>query len=344
MSYVRVRDSGSVQATAVAFAVLSITCLIGLSAGSTWIPLPQLCSELIASPFAANARDSLVWEFRMPRVLLCVIIGASLSIAGVAIQTGARNPLADPYILGVSSGACFGAVLVLLIGLQMFRGLVLTSGALCGGIAATAAVLLLARDHGTLSPHRLILSGVAVTYLLTALTSFCLLLIDRNHFGGSNNFLFWAMGSFSRARWGDLPIPAAALGICMLVLAGHARILDVMNMNDESVSALGVDPDRMRLRLFFVVAVLVASSVAVSGQVGFVGLVIPHIARRLVGASHLQCIPLAGVIGAIFLVIADAVARTIIRPQEIPVGVITAGCGAPFFIAILRSRMGGVGR
>lgn len=325
------------------FLVFVVTFVLALSAGPTWISPYQLCEGLWTAA-SADPSHSIVWEYRLPRVLLSMVVGASLSVAGVAIQTGARNPLADPYILGVSSGACFGAVLVLLLGQNSFRGVLLTSGALCGGLSATACVFLLAKDRGTLSPHRLILSGVAVTYLLTAMTSFCLLLIDRNNFGGANNFLFWAMGSFSRTRWSDLPIPVGTLVVTVVALFVHTRLLDVMNMDDESVFALGVNPDRIRLRLFFVVAILVASSVAVCGQIGFVGLVVPHVARRLVGASHWRSIPLAAIIGAVFLCLADATARTVIRPQEIPVGVITAGCGAPFFIILLRTRLGGAGQ
>jgi iron complex transport system permease protein len=329
----------------ISIGILVAVILLSMAAGPRWLSLAEIlemCTNgLIAKPESGFA---VIWQHRVPRVILSSIVGASLAVSGLAIQTAVRNPLADPYVLGVSSGACTGAVLLLLGGSHLFGGSALFAAAFCGGLLTSIAVYLLARHRGTLSPHRLILSGVAVTYMLTAVTSFCLLLIDRNNFGGTNNFLFWAMGSFARSRWDDLFLPLSMLFICTTALALQSRVLDVLNMNDESALALGVRPDIVRLGLFFLISLMVASSVAACGQVGFVGLVVPHISRRLLGCSHRHSLPLAAIIGASFLTLADAVARTIASPQEIPVGVITAGCGAPFFIALLRTRGGGVGQ
>lgn len=319
--------------------VMSI--FLSLSMGATTISFSTsirvICSHLWPTiGISMPEGGAIIWNHRMPRVLLSALVGAALAVSGTTVQTAVRNHLADPYILGVSSGASFGAVLLLWLSPTAFHGPSLFIAAFCGGAVTSIAVYLLASRRGTISPQRLILAGVAMTYLLNSATSFVLLKIDRQNFGGSNNFLFWSMGSFARARWEDLPIPTIVLITGLFCLLAQGRVLDVMNLSDESALSMGVRPGAVRLWLFAVVSCLVASSVACVGQVGFIGLMIPHISRVCCGSNHRRNLSCAALIGAAFLLVADAFARTIALPQEIPVGVITAGCGAPFFLFLLR--------
>lgn len=327
--------------------VLGASVLVSLSAGARWIPvtttLPAICGQVFPGLGLELPEGwSIIWQHRVPRVVLAAVVGAALAITGVTVQTIVRNPLGDPYLLGVSSGACFGAVLLLFFRPQQFQGPSLFFAAFAGGLFTSLVVYGLARQRGTIVPQQLILAGIAATYLLAAATSFFLLQLDRQNFGGSNNFLFWSMGSFARAHWRDLPIPIITLTVGLAILLLNGRVLDLMNLNDESVAAMGLHPGAVRARLFVVTSLLVASSVAAAGQVGFVGLVIPHVTRAFCGVAHRRNLCCGALMGAAFLVTADTLSRVVVRPQEIPVGVLTAGCGAPFFIALLRRGWRGV--
>jgi iron complex transport system permease protein len=332
----------------ITFALLCAgSAIFSLSAGARWFPLGDSARLVVARAFpalgiATPAQQDIIWNYRVPRVLLAAMVGAGLAVAGVTVQTAVRNPLGDPYILGVSSGACLGAILLMCLWPGAFHGSGLFMAAFIGGLTTSVIVYGLASQRGSIAPRQLVLAGIAATYLLNSAISLCLLQVDRQSFGATNNFLFWSMGSFARASWMDLPIPAITLSLALAVLLLQGRVLDVLNLDDESVKALGLNPSAERAKLFVVVSLLVAASVASAGQVGFVGLMIPHISRMFCGSSHRHNLGSSALLGATCLLLADALARTAYQPQEIPVGVLTAALGGPFFIVLLRRSGGGV--
>lgn len=285
------------------------------------------------APALSATREAIVWDLRLPRVLLAALVGAGLSVCGAIMQSVSRNPLADPYLLGLSSGASFGAVLVVILGAG--GGLVaLSGGAFLGAMVAFAAVLLLAsggRRH--LSPARTVLAGVAIAYLGSALTS--LITIASADAQAIRSLLFWLLGTLSGARWGDLRTVAAVLLPVLAVCLWSARSLNAFTFGDDTAISLGVNVNRVRWSLLVATALVTATLVAVSGAIGFVGLVLPHAVRFVAGADHRRVLPLSALSGAIFLIWADTLARTMLEPREIPVGVITALCGVPAFAVLL---------
>jgi iron complex transport system permease protein len=278
---------------------------------------------------------SVIWQVRLPRVLLGCIVGAILGSAGMAMQAMVRNPLAEPHLLGVTAGASTGAAAAILFGIgAAFAGNSTAVTAFLGALAAMILILLLARsDRGT-SPTRLLLAGIAVGYLLSALTSLLILLASSNE--GARAVMFWLLGSLAQAKWEALPAVtvAAVVGIGMLFWC--RRRLDVVSVSDDLARSVGVHPDRTRFILVVVVALCVGAAVAVSGGIGFVGLVVPHIARRLVGTAHRYVLPAAALLGAVLLVWADVAARLVLEPRELPIGVVTGLIGAPVLIVLVR--------
>lgn len=281
-------------------------------------------------------RDAIVWDVRMPRALLAVGVGAGLAVCGAALQAMVRNVLADPYLLGVNSGASSGAAAAILFGAGAGAGAhALPLSAFIGALAASMLVLLVARSGGRVTSLRLLLAGVAVGYALYAVTSFLIFASDSAE--GSRSVLFWLLGSLSLASWGaPLVIVAVVVALTVLVLVGLGRQLDALAIGDETAHTLGVDPDAFRVRLLLLVALCVGVVVSASGSIGFVGLVIPHLARRVVGSAHRHMVPVAALMGAIFLLWADIVARTVLAPQEIPLGILTSLVGAPFLLVLIR--------
>lgn len=281
-------------------------------------------------------RDAIVWDVRLPRVILGAAVGAGLAVSGMALQAMVRNVLADPYLLGVSSGASSGAAAAILFGAGAGLGQhALPVSAFLGAMAASALVLLVARSGGRVTSIRLLLAGVAVGYALYALTSFLIFASDSAE--GSRSVLFWLLGSLGLAGWGaPLVIAVAVPTLTMLVLLHAGRRLDALSIGDETAQTLGLSPDRLRVRLLMLVALCIGVVVSAAGSIGFVGLVIPHLARRAVGSSHRVAIPVAALMGAVFLVWADVVARTLLAPQEIPIGILTSLVGAPFLLVLIR--------
>jgi iron complex transport system permease protein len=278
-------------------------------------------------------QDQAVWDFRLPRTLLAGLTGAGLALAGALMQAIVRNPLAEPYILGVSSGAGVGAVLVITLGSASLAGVTLSTAAFIGALVTTIAVYLLARQHGVLAPTRMILTGVALGSLLSAVTSYLTLTTEaQNVF----SVLFFLLGSVSAATFHQLIVPAVALTIVGVYVFTRPRALNALLVGDEAATALGVDVNRLRTYLMIAAALLTGSVVAVSGGIGFVGLVIPHIARIIVGTDHRRMLPVTVLGGALFLMLADLLARTVAQPTEIPIGIITAVVGAPFFLWLMR--------
>ncbi|MEU4768058.1 iron ABC transporter permease [Actinosynnema sp. NPDC023794] len=282
-------------------------------------------------------QDQAVWQFRLPRALLAGLAGAGLALAGAIMQVIVRNPLAEPYLLGVSSGAGVGAVLVITLGSAAVGGLPLGVAAFVGALVASACVALVARHRGVLSPTRMILSGVALGSLFSAVTSYLTLTTEaQNVF----SVLFFLLGSVSAASMSSLVVPAVAFVVACVVVGLRTRAMNALLTGDESATALGVDVNRLRAVLLVTAALLTGSVVSVSGGIGFVGLVVPHAARILVGADHRRMLPVAVLGGAAFLMLADLLSRTVAAPAEVPIGILTAVVGAPFFLWLMRRDTG----
>ncbi len=274
-------------------------------------------------------RDSIVWDLRLPRVLTAGAVGAGLALAGVVMQSITRNPLADPYLLGLSSGASLGAVAVLLLG----SAVLLPFAAFLGAMIALAATLLLAGAFGRITPGRTILAGIAVSALAGAITS---LIIFWTVTGDSyREILGWILGSLAGARWPAVGIAATAILIAGIPIMLSGRLLDSFAFGDTSATTLGVNVPRTRWIMLTAAALLTGAMVSVSGAIGFVGLILPHAVRLLVGPRHRLLLPLSALVGASFLIWADTAARALFDPRELPVGIVTAIIGAPVFAALL---------
>ncbi|MGH3753550.1 MAG: FecCD family ABC transporter permease [Pseudonocardiaceae bacterium] len=283
----------------------------------------------------SGAEDSIVWLVRMPRVVLGAVVGAGLALTGAALQAMVRNVLADPYILGVTSGASTGAAATILFGVGAAVGASsLTASAFVGALAATAALYLLARVGGQITAIRLLLAGVTIGYVLSAATSFLIFASDTPE--GARAVLFWLLGSLSLARWSSVGIAVLVVGAALVALVLWGRRFDALAIGDDTARTLGVPPTRFRIQALAVVSLCVGAVVAVSGGIGFVGLVVPHVARLCVGGAHRRVYPVAALIGAIFLVWADVVARIAFAPRELPLGIVTAVVGAPLLIILVR--------
>ena len=309
--------------------------------GTVTVPLAEVRSvigyHLAGGAEPSSLSDQIIWTIRVPRVLLASVVGAALSIAGVALQALVRNPLADPYVLGVSSGASLGAVLVMGAGLA---GVTTTAGAFAGATTTLLTVFVLAQRSGRLTDSRLVLAGVAVSYLAMAGTSLLQLRAEPTQVRG---ILFWLMGSVAGADWSKLGLPAAVMAVAAGYLVLQGRALNALAVGDDDAAALGVDVHRLRIILLLASSLLTATAVAVAGGVGFVGLMVPHAARLVVGSDHRKLLPVATLAGAVFLVLVDLATRTVDRPNEYPITVFTAALGAPFFLWLLRTARGGAG-
>lgn len=318
---------------------LVVVMLIGVTYGSVHIPFGNVWRVVLrhltwfeGAP-GPITDEQIVWQFRVPRVLLGALVGAALAVAGAALQTAVRNPLADPYTLGVASGASLGAVAAIVLGAEAVGGLGRSGAAFVGALLALAAVFWLGRLGGQMTATRLILAGVALSYVLSAATSYLQILARPQQLAA---ILYWLLGDLSQAAWEDLGLPAVVLVVALACLLVQSRGLNALMLGEESATALGISPSRLRLIIMVASSLLVAVVVSVAGAIGFVGLMIPHIVRMLVGPDHRRVLPVTALLGATFLVLADLVARTARPPAEIPIGIITAALGGPFFIWLLR--------
>jgi iron complex transport system permease protein len=285
---------------------------------------------------ASATTDAIVWDIRLPRVLLAGAVGAGLALVGAVLQATMRNPLADPYVLGISAGASFGAVIVF-VGIGGAT-LGLTTGAFAGAMVAFLAVVVLGAGRSVrIDPARIVLAGVAVASLFDAATS--LLIIAAADPAGTRGILYWLLGSLAGATWSDLAIALPLLAAGLGVMLAQARALNAMAIGDDDAAAVGVEVARVRWVLLVTSALLTGALVAVSGAIGFVGLLLPHATRLLVGRDHRLLLPATALAGATFLIWVDTFARTAFDPQEIPVGVATALIGAPAFAYVLWRRM-----
>jgi len=322
--------------------VLAILFAVGI--GAVAIPLP-ITVQVIGShllpgwiaPVADPTQDQIIWVFRLPRVLLAVVVGAALAVSGTALQAMTRNPLSDPYIFGVSAGASVGAVLVITLGSAVMGGVSLSLAAFLGALLSMILVYTLAQQQGRATPMRLVLAGVALSYVLSAVTSY-LVLRSATPGGGAAAVLTWLAGSLGGAKWEQLGLPSAVVVLTTFLLIAQARPLNALMAGDETATGLGVNVERFRQQLFLVTSLLVGVVVAVSGSIGFVGLMIPHLVRMVVGSDHRRVLPTVALGGGVYLVLVDLVGRTIMAPQELPVGIVTAALGGPFFLWLLRRR------
>lgn len=324
-----------------------VVLVLAVGLGAVWVPPGDVVRSVLghlgpADPAGvAPVVDQIVWQVRVPRVLLAFVVGAGLAVAGAVLQAVVGNPLAEPYVLGVSAGASLAAVAVITLGGVGGGGLLAVLGvpgaAFLGALLTLAAVVALGRRAGRLDPARLLLAGVALSYLLQAATSYLQLRSAPNQLAA---VLFWLLGTVSGADWGDLALPAAlVLGATgWLVLQGRA--LNALAAGDDVAAALGIAPSRLRLQLLVVAAALTAVVISVAGGVGFVGLVAPHVVRLLVGPEHRRLLPATALLGGVFLVLADLAGRLVAAPLELPLNVVTALAGVPFFLWLLR-RSGG---
>ncbi|ATR85686.1 ABC transporter permease [Pseudomonas sp. HLS-6] len=321
--------------------VLLVSCLTALAFGSASVPLAYVWGivgeqlGLRGGGEWTQGQSRIVWLIRAPRVVLGALVGAGLALVGTALQAVTRNPLADPHLLGVSSGAALGAVLVVLF-LGDFAGVFsLPLAAFIGALGSMALVLAVANQQGRLSSERLLLAGVAVSFVLMALVNLLLYTGDQH---ASNSVMFWMLGGLGLARWEMLWLPALCLLLGLLALLALARGLNALMSGEHTAVSLGFNVQAVRVQVFVCTALLTGVLVALSGAIGFVGLMLPHLARRLVGAEHRRLLPVSALLGGLFLVWVDVAARTLIAPQDLPIGIATAAIGGVFFIALLRRR------
>lgn len=281
--------------------------------------------------------DNIVRGLRLPRVLLGLIVGASLAVTGVAMQCLVRNQLADPFILGVSSGAAATATLGMLFGAFSFLGrYALSISAFIGSAFSIVFVYAISRIRGRINITQLLLSGVALSMIMDGVTR--VITLSAPNALGLHSAAFWMAGSLAGAKWAYLTLPLAALVVCVAFLLLNYRTLNLLMLGDESAGTLGVDVKRMQKILVLVASLMAGVTIAVSGTIGFVGLMVPHFTRLLVGADHRKVLPIAALLGGILVVWVDVAARMLIAPEELPVGILTAIIGGPIFIILLKQR------
>jgi len=317
-------------------ALLALSVAVAITIGPADIRVGDVWSVVAShlgwgSSELTPIREGIVWELRLPRTLLAAVCGAGLAVCGAVMQSLLRNPLADPFVLGVSSGASTGAVIVVVLGVG--GGLVsVSAGAFLGAVLSFGLVLLLSHTLGG-ATDRVVLSGVAAMQLFSALTSFVVMTAADAE--TTRGVLFWLLGSLSGVGWTDVWVCFAVLAVTLLVCLGHARTLDAFAFGQDAAATLGVSVARTRLVLLCATALLTAALVSSAGAIGFVGLVLPHAARALVGSGHARLLPVTALAGAVFLVWVDTLARTVLDPQEVPVGVVTSLIGVPVFVLVL---------
>ena len=328
----RFRILVAILGIAVVSAALASICSGAVAVGIPAV-LEVIGTHLGLGPGSPSAVDEqIVWSIRMPRTLMAIVVGAGLAICGVVIQAVVRNPLGDPYLIGIMPGASLGAVAVIVGGGAALGGLSMSGAAFIGGLVAFAAVFVLGRQNGSWPPARLVLAGVAVGYLVSSFTYFLQILATPNQV---QRVLFWSLGSVAGATWDDLPLVAVIVILAIAVLLVNAQRLNALSAGTDLTATLGINVARLQLMLMLITALASGAIVAVAGGIGFVGLVVPHIARLLVGADHRRVLITATLLGASFLTVADIAARLVRAPAELPIGIVTAAVGAPFFLWLL---------
>lgn len=323
------------------FVATAVSAVVSMSFGSEPLPVSEVWevvkARVLGNPGPDPVFDTIVWELRAPRILMAMIVGAGLAMAGAAMQTLVRNPLADPYLLGISAGAGVGATLVIMFGALATLGVwALSLGALVGALTAAAIVFGISIAQGGLTPLRLILTGVVMAAAFSSISSFLVFFSDDRD--AVRSVLHWMLGSIAGAMWSQLLPAFITVVVCTVILLLLHSWLDALAGGEDVAAALGVPVRGLRLSLFLLTSLLVGVLVAVSGGIGFVGLIVPHLARILVGARHRVVLPIAALGGALFVIWVDVASRMLVRPEELPLGIMTGLVGAPVFLFLLGRR------
>lgn len=318
--------------------VLAIAFAVGISVGIGDMPIP------LSTTYSAitnklgwtnvpldRIHETVIWEYRLSRALVAAFCGAGLALCGAIMQVMLRNPLAEPYVLGISAGASTGAVAVVILGIGA-GAVSLSAGAFAGAFGAFLLVALLSNGARG-GADRTILAGVAASQLFNAATSY--IVTTSGNAQQARDVMFWLLGSFGGVRWPEFVLVSIIVGFGLIVCLLYSRVLDAFAFGDEAASSLGIDVGRTRVILFGLTAIMTATIVSMVGTIGFVGLVVPHAARFVVGPLHARLLPACAVTGAVFMVLADIASRTLIPQQVLPIGVVTALVGVPFFSIIL---------
>ena len=326
------------------FVVLLGAMVLGINLGAVELR-PDWISKIIVNNITGRevflqewgkSAQSIVWGMRFPKVIVCACVGAGLTLTGILMQAMTRNSLADPYILGISSGASTGATAILLMAgaFPIFQNITVGAGAFAGAMLSSVIVMILGGASGRFSPGKLVLSGTAVSAIFHAVTNLLIFLSpDKRKVSSA---LFWMEGSFSSAEWKDVLPAILTLAAIFCVAMLLNRSLDTLLLGEDIAITVGVNVHLMKLIIVVSSSLITGIMVSMSGCIGFVGLIVPHIARTMIGTVHRRMIPFAMLLGAIFMVLADMFARIIVAPSELPIGVVTALLGAPFFLAMLR--------
>ncbi|MEX0285559.1 MAG: FecCD family ABC transporter permease [Paracoccaceae bacterium] len=325
-------------------AVLAALVLLSVLYGTTNIPVGEVFASIALglglSDGDPTPMSRIIFDLRLPRALFSVLIGAGLGLVGVVLQTTTRNDLADPFLFGLSSGAAAGAVFVITVTGDILGFWTLPIAAFFGGLVASGIVLALVQTLRTSAPEKLILAGLAVSFLFSALTNYLIFSGDNR---AAHSVVFWMLGGLGLARWETLPLVGFGLGLIFAFAVYRRRWLDALLTGDTTATSLGVPVHRLRMVMFLVAALATATFVAVAGVIGFVGLMVPHLARGIAGPMHTRLLPAAALIGAILLTASDILSRLLLAPQELPVGIVTTSLGAVFVFALLlggRKRTG----
>lgn len=326
--------------------LLAVAVILATALGAVYVPFQQTVKIILKNLGLLKGlefgpgQESIIFFIRLPRVVVAVMVGAALSTSGAVMQAMFRNPMADPGILGVSSGASLGAVLAIALGLTARSMYFMPLFASFGALGVALIIFLLSLRGRKIPVLTLVLSGIAVSMFVGAITSVVLTTIRGDQV---REFIFWTTGGLNARRWEHVALGIGPIAVCITVLFSFSRELNILLLGDEESYALGLDPSKARKILLFLSSVSTAAAVSVSGSISFVGLIVPHIMRLIVGPDYRMLLPGSAVGGAIFLVVCDLIARTVVMPAEIGVGIVTSLLGAPYFLSLLiRSRKDGV--
>ncbi|WP_128103007.1 iron ABC transporter permease [Paenibacillus sp. DCT19] len=345
--------SGFALLIALLIGVMIISVGIAVSIGQVSIPLAESYRILVfkltgfqigQAPIEAGSFTDIIWQIRFPRVLMAMFIGAGLAMCGAVMQAAVQNPLADPYILGISSGASLGATFAILIGFGAISWLGQTGvafWAFAGAMGASLLVLTLAGIRGKMTSVKLVLAGMVINALCTAFSNF--IIYFANNAEGIKTVTFWTMGSLAASGWNKLPLIGIVVIVSIVFFLLQSRVLNTMLLGDEAAVTLGINLSVYRRLYMLLTALVTGVMVASCGMIGFVGLIIPHIVRGLVGSNHRKVMPVSVLFGAIFLIWTDVIARSLISSVELPIGIITAMIGAPMFMYMLVKKGYGFG-
>ena len=322
---------------AVLIVLLAVSIVISTMFGGVTIPFAETISVLVSSiPFVdletTSTYETILLQIRLPRVLVAGVVGAGLAVSGVVMQSIFRNPMADPGIIGVSSGGAFGGVIAIYFGLTAYGSFMIPLLGFIGAFFTLSIVYMISTSHGKTSVLTLLLTGVAISSFISACTS---LIITYANVAQLQQILYWLMGDLNGRDWDHLKLMVIPVIFCCLVFTFYRNELDILLLGEEEARNLGIHVQRTRNILLVIASLLTGVSVSLTGAIGFVGLVVPHMLRLMIGPSHRLLIPASILGGAIFLILADLISRLLIRPAELQIGIITAFIGAPFFIYLI---------